>query len=97
MDFIPVPDAARRQYPHCTSKVWLPPGGDMTDSDIRSAETLEDPQMPGRRMFFVADDNDIRNLTTFNTTYFELAIIGQIMVPVSLVVWPDIEKGLRNG
>lgn len=68
----------------------------MTDSDIRSAETLEDPRMPGRRMFFLADENDLRNLNAFNVVYFELAIFGAIMPPVSIVVWPDVEKGLRN-
>lgn len=97
MNLIPVPDAAKRQYPDCETQVMLPPDGNMLNDRIRSADVLLDPKMPGRRMFYVADEGDFETITQFKVVYFELAILGALMPPVSLVVWPDIEKGRRDG
>lgn len=95
MNLVPVPKVARDMYPHATTQVMLPPDGNMTNDEIRAADVLLDLSLPGRRMFWTPDEKELNTIMLWKTVYFELAIFGSVMPPVSLIVWADGEGGQR--
>jgi hypothetical protein len=93
---IPVPDAAKRQYPNNISRVIAAPDGDLLNDEIRPLDTLIDKQQGVVRSFWILEEGDLSEIDRFKQVYIELGIHSWPIPPVSIICWPDGAMGLKT-
>lgn len=88
-DVVPVPDWVHRSLPWTERRVFLPPSGDPTDEECRSADVLVDPSQPwgtAIRAYVSLDDAEIEALRSGGVVELVLHTGGGLC-PFGVAVW----------